>query len=212
MRSAGITIDQGIRIATRREELPAPTRETILAAYQSPPMADMVRHMMKRSDNHFAEQLYVAVSHVKLGRGGYSESKKLEEEFLRRVRVPTAGVRKEDGSGLSELNTVTAESTVRLLQAMLNHPHGRAFVDSLAVSGRDGTLRSRMRDNAATDRVRAKTGFIQGVSCLSGYLVPEGQSAEPIAFSLLFNRLQGGPGVARATQDRICEMMVNALK
>jgi D-alanyl-D-alanine carboxypeptidase/D-alanyl-D-alanine-endopeptidase (penicillin-binding protein 4) len=172
-------------------------------------MSEMVRHMMKRSDNHFAEQLYVAVSHARMGRGGYSESQKIEGEFLRRIGMPLSGFRGEDGSGLSELNRITAREMVHVLEAMLGHPAGRAFVDSMAISGRDGTLRSRMRDSVAMDRVRAKTGFISGVSCLSGYMTVQ-EFRQPLVFAMLFNQLNGGPGGARATQDRICEMVIKA--
>jgi D-alanyl-D-alanine carboxypeptidase/D-alanyl-D-alanine-endopeptidase (penicillin-binding protein 4) len=123
--------------------------------------------------------------------------------------MPLSGFRGEDGSGLSELNRITAREMVHVLEAMLGHPAGRAFVDSMAISGRDGTLRSRMRDSVAMDRVRAKTGFISGVSCLSGYMTVQ-EFRQPLVFAMLFNQLNGGPGGARATQDRICEMVIKA--
>ncbi len=209
MKDAGISIDGGVRLAARSNEVPAATRETVLAAYQSPPMNEMVRHMMKHSDNHFAEQLFLTVSHARDLKGSYSRSQRIEQEFLRRIGMPMAGFRGEDGSGLSELNTVTAEGTVHLLRTMLSHPASRDFVESMPISGRDGTLQSRMRDGAAAERVRAKTGFISGVSCLSGYLTLPSKR-EPVAFSMLFNRLGGGPGGAKSAQDRICEMIVRA--
>ena len=59
----------------------------------------------------------------------------------------------------------------------------RLYRDSLAVKGRKGTLDDRLRGTAAEGRVFAKTGWIAGVSALSGYAVPEG--APPVVFSIL---------------------------
>ena len=74
---------------------------------------------------------------------------------------------------------------VRLLAAMLRKDKaGRAYYDSLAIAGQEGTLEDRMEGTAAAGRCRGKTGTITGVSALSGYC---GSGRNAVAFSLLMN-------------------------
>jgi serine-type D-Ala-D-Ala carboxypeptidase/endopeptidase (penicillin-binding protein 4) len=116
----------------------------------------------------------------------------------------TASIVVSDGSGLSRDNRVSAET----LTAWLNTFHhdsilGPIFIDTLAVPGDSGTLRNRFRGgdlHGAT--VQAKSGYISGVSCLSGYVtMPDGRRR---SFSVLINDVQ--PAVlatARTLQEQI---------
>ena len=157
--------------------------------------------MNKQSNNHFAEQVFVSVPAVRLGNGGYSAAKKLEAEFLARAGVVNPQF--EDGSGLSEMNRVSPDETVKLLAHMRAHPAAEAFFASLPVGGVDGTLRNRMKESTAMQRVHAKTGFINRVSCLSGYVALAPDSM--IAFSFLVNDMTAAVSTVRETQDRLCQ-------
>jgi D-alanyl-D-alanine carboxypeptidase/D-alanyl-D-alanine-endopeptidase (penicillin-binding protein 4) len=75
-----------------------------------------------------------------------------------------------DGSGLSSSDLVTPRAFVQLLRRMRDHPRARPFLEALPVGGRSGTLRYRFRDGALQGRVRAKTGSINRVNTLAGYL------------------------------------------
>lgn len=202
---AGIPISGNLRLSTRRDTLPKLTTDNVLAVYISPPMAQIVTRMMKHSNNHFAEQIYVSLSAVKLRKGSYSASKQLEGEFLTRLGIERGSVHGEDGSGLSELNGVTPEAVCRLLLGMARHPAAQAFYDSLAVGGLDGTLRGRMKSETTMARVHAKTGYIRNVVCLSGYA--DSLSGRRYAFSFLVNDVRTGPSVIKEVQDRICELL-----
>jgi D-alanyl-D-alanine carboxypeptidase/D-alanyl-D-alanine-endopeptidase (penicillin-binding protein 4) len=201
----GIPVQGNLRLSTKRDGLPKLTTENVIAVYISPPMQEIVRRMMKHSNNHFAEQIYVSIPAVKVGRGGYTAAKELETEFLARLGIDRSGVRSEDGSGLSELNYVTPEAVTKLLVGMARHPAGQYFYDSLAVGGMDGTLRGRMQSSATIAHVHAKTGYIRNVVCLSGYA--DSLSGSRYAFSFLVNDVKTSTSAIKETQDKLCDLL-----
>ena len=104
-----------------------------------------------------------------------------------------------DASGLSRADRTTPRQVVRLLETMHHQEVAGAFEGSLAVAGRTGTIRKRMRGTPAQDRCKAKTGTLIGVSALAG--VCEAAGGHTIAFALLMNR--AGVGRAHGVQDRV---------
>lgn len=208
LHTAGIPVHGSLSLTSQKGRLPQPTSENVVAVYISPPMSEIVSLMMKRSNNHFAEQLYVSVSAIKTGNGGYRASRALEEQFLRKAGAMHSGLKLADGCGLSEANRVSPQDVARLLFHMKSHPARDAFFASLPISGRDGTLSSRMRSGAAAQKVFAKTGFINRVSCLSGYVTVAPQRT--IVFSFLVNDVRISVSDVRLAQDRLCEMLAMA--
>ena len=105
-----------------------------------------------------------------------------------------------DGSGLSRADRTTPRDVVRLLAGVRDDAvAGPAFVASLPVAGRSGTLSTRMRGTAARRRCRAKTGTLSDVSALAGYC--ESTAGRRIAFAFLMNGVS--PYAARQLQDRM---------
>ena len=202
LRAAGVPIQGAVRIITAKNMVPPWTEANLIAAVESPPLIEIIKHMMKRSDNHMAEQIYVSVSAHKTGRGGYTASRQLEDNLLQRAGINPRDMPAFDGCGLSEANKVSADQICKLLTFMGTHPAAQPYFDSMAVSGRDGTLRGRMNSERLAGRVHAKTGTINSVKCLSGYLLLDQQHT--LVFSLLANNLRGGGG---GTQDRICSVL-----
>lgn len=131
------------------------------------------------------------------------------EAYLRHFGYYQEGVVLDDASGLSSGNRVTA----RLLTEVLRHlwsdfESGPEFFSSLPVAGADGTLQKRMTSGSALRRVRAKSGFINGVSALSG--VAGNPDAGPVAFSILMNGSGLVNGEAKQLQDRICAVLAGS--
>jgi D-alanyl-D-alanine carboxypeptidase/D-alanyl-D-alanine-endopeptidase (penicillin-binding protein 4) len=106
-----------------------------------------------------------------------------------------------DGSGLSRGNRASPQAVVRLLAAIMRSEGYDAFVDSLPIAGRDGTLDDRMRRGPARGHCHAKTGTLSDVSALSGYC--EARSGDTYAFSILMNAFS--TPIARRVQDRIVQ-------
>jgi D-alanyl-D-alanine carboxypeptidase/D-alanyl-D-alanine-endopeptidase (penicillin-binding protein 4) len=186
----------GIRVDGRSGTGTTPPTVNELASVDSPPMRDLIRLTNVPSDNFLAEML------VKdLGASFAETGTTASGVGVVRAQLAIFGLHPAivDGSGLSRADRTTPRQVVRLLQIMHDQKVAGAFEGSLAVAGRTGTIRKRMRGTAAQDRCRAKTGTLIGVSALAGLCQATG--GHTIAFAMLMN----GASVARAhrVQDHI---------
>jgi D-alanyl-D-alanine carboxypeptidase/D-alanyl-D-alanine-endopeptidase (penicillin-binding protein 4) len=186
----------GIRVEGRSGAGTTPANATELASVESPPMSTLVRLTNVPSDNFMAEMLVKDLG-VQFGDGGTTAA------GVSVVRTTLAGIgvhpQVVDGSGLSRVDRTTPRDVVRLLEAMHHEEIAGSFESSLAVAGRTGTIRKRMRGTLAQDRCRAKTGTLIGVSSLAGLCTAAG--GHTIAFAMLMNR--AGVTRAHSVQDRI---------
>jgi len=112
-----------------------------------------------------------------------------------------------DGSGLSRLNLVTAKQVVSLLSYIYKSKYFVPFYNSLPIAGVDGTLGNRMQNTLAQDKVRAKTGYLDGVRSLSGYAYTGDN--EPVAFSIIVNNFNVPVKLAENIQDLVCLRLAN---
>jgi serine-type D-Ala-D-Ala carboxypeptidase/endopeptidase (penicillin-binding protein 4) len=176
--------------------------ELELAAIESPPMRDLISPMMKRSQNAYAQALWLHVGATladptRASAGSHStdvrvrrplateESARVLAAFLLAAGIDSGDVFLDEGSGLSRRAFATPRAIVRLLEYMHRHVHGESFRVSLPVAGVDGTLRDRMRGTPAEGRVLAKTGGLVHTFALSGYA--HAASGETFAFAILLN-------------------------
>ena len=194
---AGVTVDGNIRLS------PA-SRETgqIVGAVNSAAVAELLQEMSIPSDNFLAESTYLLAGAELFGRGSYISSRAAEKRFWSKLDVEDWEWVPMDGSGLSRKNLVTPHALVELLVAMSGEP---AFVDSLPVSGVNGTMRYRLTEGGLARRVRAKTGTLDGVAALSGYVTTN--SGRQVAFSILANNAGARATTLRRTVDEIVEVL-----
>jgi len=149
----------------------AAAEDVQLASTSSPPLLHMLRLVNRESDNFTAELLLKHLGGIDSGRGTTGAGATVVRRVLEASGVPLHGVRIVDGSGLSLLDRQTAESLVGILSAAWADPLLRgSFLASLAVAGRNGTLRGRLRRGPASGNVYAKTGTTALSSALSGYV------------------------------------------
>jgi D-alanyl-D-alanine carboxypeptidase/D-alanyl-D-alanine-endopeptidase (penicillin-binding protein 4) len=191
---------RGVSVVRRYSAKPAPASAEVLASVDSPPMSRLVRLTNKPSDNFFAEMLSKDLSMSRYGRGTTTRGAGVAVSFARRLG---ARARLVDGSGLSHSNVASPYAVVKLLLGMQARDEFQPFEDSLSIAGRDGTLVSRMRHDAARGRCHAKTGTLTGVSALSGYC--NARSGDVYVFSILMN--SGTLTGSHSIQDR----MANAI-
>ncbi|NJN22615.1 MAG: D-alanyl-D-alanine carboxypeptidase [Leptolyngbya sp. RL_3_1] len=129
------------------------------------------------------------------------------QSAVRRVLTPlgiaTDSYEQVDGSGLSRRNRATPAALVTLLKAMAAQEDAAdIFYRSLAVAGTSGTLRNRFRDTVVQGRLYGKTGTLNGVRALSGYL--ESPHYGTLVFSILINQ----PGQSGAVMLRAIDQIV----
>ena len=175
-----------------------------LASTLSPPLAVMLRFMNRESDNFTAELLLKQLGTLIEERGTTARGGRLVRQTLVDVGVPLTGVRFADGSGLSRANRLTARALIAMLQLAWEDVELRpAFVKSLAVAGRNGTLRDRMRGRPAAGRVFAKTGTTSTASALAGFV------GDRFAFVVLQNGRPVSQFWARRAQDRFAAVLAS---
>lgn len=214
LRGAGIAVEgraRGVRWPEKPEEPRAPV---ILGTVPSAPVREMVRVMMKDSNNLRASLLFDLAG--ELTRSPDTPAWRTSEElgaadlqaFLRERGIPAAEAIVEEGSGLSRNNLVSPAVIVALLQRMAEHREAAAWLDALPVAGVDGSLRTRFRGGPAEGKVRAKTGTLRWAHSLSGYVDTVGGAR--LAFAVMLNRHRVQPGApeARAEIDALVERLV----
>ena len=161
----------------------------------------------KRSQGFYAEQILKTMgAHIKQ-EGSFSAGLDVIRDFITELGFSKDQYQIDDGSGLSGKNKLTPGMIIELLRFMYIHKHGRVFIDSLPVSGIDGTLENRLKEEPYKSRVRAKTGYLNKVSTLSGYI--RTLDEEVIVFSILVNDIKGSTWQAKRLQNEICKLLVN---
>ncbi len=180
-----------------------------LASVSTTQLSETLRIMLKVSQNLYAETLLRDLGAQRTGLGSVQTGLAELEAFLVKTGTPAGVLGLNDGSGLSRKNLVSPESVVRLLQFMNLHPYRTAFLDALPVSGHDGTLRYRMAKGPAAGHIFAKTGSLDSVHALSGYVVSETEPA--LAFSIMVNNDVGSPKPVREAIDQICQWMAESI-
>lgn len=201
----GIAVSGGFVVADAEPVAPgAPT----IAVVRSPMRAAWLP-VLRDSHNSTADQLLFATAHRVLGRGDRVGARATLERTLERLGISTAGLDTVDGSGLSKVDRCTAEQLTAVLAAIAAGPVevDRAFTAALPLAGDSGKLVGRMRGTPAERRVRAKTGFVNGASSLSGFV--ETVDGVRLAFSILVNYppVSGLNNAAwKPMQDELCAL------
>ncbi|MCZ7601881.1 MAG: D-alanyl-D-alanine carboxypeptidase/D-alanyl-D-alanine-endopeptidase [Melioribacteraceae bacterium] len=173
--------------------------------------AILVDRVNKRSDNYLAENLFKIIGAEfsnKQGNSFYATQAILS--FLDENDIYNEGTVLVDGSGISRFNKTSTASIVSLLEFMyLDINNFDFYFNSLAISGRDGTLENRMYESNAYLNFRGKTGSLNGVSSLSGYLTTK--SNRDLIISIIINFKSKGGNYYKSLQDRIISYLAESL-
>lgn len=205
--TGGVTrMDAVARIAHPFDE----TKLTEIASVQSQSMAELLKVVNKPSQNLHTElmlrQLGANNGQHELDEFGRpkptaARGNEARRQFLQKVGVDVTPLSLRDGSGLARQDLVTPRATARLLEFMLTHTHANVFRESLPIAGVDGTLERRMRDTAAANNLRAKTGTLSYVNALSGYVTTK--RGQVVIFSIMGNNFVGTGREVTSVMDRI---------
>lgn len=183
----------------------APDRR-VLVATSSPPLRDVATVLMKVSQNQYAETLLKAIGAAVGGIGTTSNGRRAAAETFTEWGIPDDGYVMSDGSGLSRYNYIAPSTITTILAKLHADPrHRDAFVATLPVAGKDGTIASRMRRSRAEGNAVAKTGSIANVRSLSGYV--KTRTGETLAFSIIANDFV----IPSATVNWIADLAVEIL-
>ena len=167
------------------------------------PIGSMIFTMNKQSDNLSAENTLKVLGTLNTTIPGSAKNGVfMERRFLSGLGMDTTKFSVVDGSGVSRYNLLSADQLVQFLTAMKKQPRlFQMFYNSLPVAGVDGTLANRMKSSPAACNLHAKTGTLNGASCLSGYV--QTRDGEMLVFSLMMQNFITSTSDYRDAQDRI---------
>jgi len=163
---------------------------TLLTSKNSMPLHELFIPFMKLSNNGHAEVLVKEMGRTIGGEGSWDKGLSIIEATLSTLGLDTKNMLLRDGSGMSHKNLVTANEVTKLLYTAQTKPWYPAFLNALPVAGNGerfvgGTLRNRMTGTTAAGNVQAKTGALNGVTALSGYVTTK--DGEILTFSIMIN-------------------------
>ena len=190
-----VLTEHGIKVRGRVKLGAAPANFKPLYVAQSDTFDLILKRLNKHSSNFVAEQLLKTVgAQVKGPPGSTGKGVEVVEEFLsNQVGIPRGSYVMKNGSGLNDINRFSASQFNRLLRYMYERlPLSPEYISSVGIAAKDGTLRYRFEGSDAAGRLRAKTGTLENVSALSGYVQSVG--GERFTFSILVNDFSGRVG------------------
>jgi D-alanyl-D-alanine carboxypeptidase/D-alanyl-D-alanine-endopeptidase (penicillin-binding protein 4) len=184
LEARGVIVEGEVKVRTRKDGEPLPEALEEIARLEAPPLIEAVNDVSRDSDNLAAELL---LRHIARAQGGDGSEDGLEaiSLMLEQAGIGRVEVELFDGSGLTPYNRITPAATVKFLTWAAAQPWGDAFRETLPVGGETGSLARRFRGTALQGRIFAKTGTVQGVNALSGYMIAA--SGETLVFSVIAN-------------------------
>jgi D-alanyl-D-alanine carboxypeptidase len=161
---------------------------------------ELIAYINKYSDNFYAECLFkILGAEFSKSQGTYFYSQQAIKDFLKKNDIPSFATEIVDGSGISRFDKITASSVNSLLERMyFDLINFESFYNSLSIAGIDGTLRNRM---SSIINFRGKTGTLNGVIGLAGYLKTEDE--DDLIITILFEYKNGSYNFYRNIQDEI---------
>lgn len=190
-----------VEAATMPGSFPKLSPRVVLAEHVSGPLAQEIKTINKFSQNLHVEMLLRTLGREVKHDGSLSAGLDVLREFAAQVGIDPAEANFADGSGLSRYALVAPCAVIKLLKYMAPWPRFEAYLDSLPVAGVDGTLADRFTGSRGRGRIRAKTGTMEHVNALAGYM--ELPSGERLAFSIMGNSYLLKPAEGAAVVDRI---------
>jgi D-alanyl-D-alanine carboxypeptidase/D-alanyl-D-alanine-endopeptidase (penicillin-binding protein 4) len=191
------------RDRTIRQQLAHPNANgwTVIAAHETALPTALAR-ANKDSQNVYAEALCKRLGAASNATGDWKNGPAAMAAFMKRIGVADNQFSFDDGCGLSKQNAITATALTQVLTYNYHTKNRQAFFSSLAVAGVDGTLEDRFRGSDLRGRVFGKSGFVEGVSALSGYF--RGKDGHWYAFSILMNGIpRQSNGQIKPVQEKI---------
>ena len=176
--------DRGISVDERPTPATGGTIDSMFTV-SSVPLREIMPMILKPSQNQIAEVFLRTIGLERTGVGTADSGRRVVERQFADWKIPADGFVVRDGSGLSRSDYISPEAIVGILDVMRRSPNFDLFYQSLPIAGVDGTIGSRMRGTPAQGNLHAKTGTLQMVRSLSGYVTSaDGRLLE---FSILCN-------------------------
>lgn len=202
--------DVGIKVLgnVKRGEPTTKGKLIKLVTHGSEPLTELIMAMNKWSNNFMAEQLFRSLgthASTTAERGTWGASTEILGVFMERAGLTSDSFKIKNGSGLYAGNALSPKAITTMLSYMHNHIWAVEYMASLAIGGEDGTLSKRFKSSKGM--IRGKTGTLNEVSALSGYITTK--SGRTLAVSILFNDPPTFAWRLRNEQDAIAQALID---
>ncbi|MCH8248184.1 MAG: D-alanyl-D-alanine carboxypeptidase/D-alanyl-D-alanine-endopeptidase [Proteobacteria bacterium] len=166
-----------------------------LLSFDSLPLTDMIARINKHSNNVMVRQLLYTLGAEANGAPGTEESgKAVISKWLTDNGLASTKIAIENGAGLSRNTRTTAKDMAEMLQFAWRQPYMPEYLASMALSGLDGTLRRRFNDADLLGKAHLKTGSLDHVTAIAGYLQSRSGRRFVIVAMQNFENIHRGPG------------------
>jgi len=184
----------------RDAETPADAR--LLLAYQTQPLAEIVRDINKYSNNVMARQLYLALGAIAFGAPASNEkSARAIKQWLASRQLSFPELVLENGSGLSRIERLSAKNLAQLLLAAYRSAVMPEVVSSLPLVAVDGTMKKRLAGSGVAGQAHIKTGTLTGARAIAGYVLDS--KGRTMVVVCIVNHVQAAG--AQAAQDSLLQ-------
>jgi len=171
-----------------------PTIEPALV-FDSLPLSEIITKVNKHSNNVMAKQLLFTLAAEENGAAGTeAKGRQVVQKWLAERGLSSTDMHLANGAGLSRNSRVTAKHLSGLLRYAYDSPYMPEYVSSLSLSGLDGTLRRRLRNNGLSGKAHMKTGSLDHVSAIGGYLQSRSGKRYIVVAMLNHTDVHRGPG------------------
>ena len=179
-----------------------PEAATTLFTHTSVSLAEAVREMNKWSSNVIAHQLLASLALEQENSPDMLEAgARIAAGTLATAGMPTQGLLVDNGSGLSRIARIRADTLGALLVTAWQRPWMPEFMSALSLAGIDGTARRRLQDSPARGQAHIKTGAINNVRAIAGYVLDRHARRHAVVMIVNDNKAPA----SRAAQDALIE-------
>ncbi|TAJ79992.1 MAG: D-alanyl-D-alanine carboxypeptidase/D-alanyl-D-alanine-endopeptidase [Gallionellaceae bacterium] len=144
----------------------------LFATHYSEPLAEVIRDINKFSNNVMARQLFLTLGTVTQASASASIPLSIltTKSWLAQNKLSFPELVLENGAGLSRQERISAQHLAQLLRSAAHSPFNAEFTASLPILGVDGSVKKRLKGTAAASRAHLKTGTLEGVKTIAGYV------------------------------------------
>ncbi len=166
-----------------------------IVSFESPPLSEMIARVNKHSNNVMARQLLYTLSAEVDGEPGTEEGgRRAIAKWLTENKLESGKLAIENGAGLSRNSRITAAEMGSLLRFAWRQPYMPEYLASMSISGLDGTLSRRFRGTELIGKAHLKTGSLDDVSALAGYLQSRSGRRLAVVAMQNYRDIHRGPG------------------
>lgn len=214
---ANADADEGVPAAPPATTPVAPVTTRLLAEHVSRALPEVLRDVNKNSDNTLARTIFLSLGSLEadpalgsrpLPPDGLNTTTSARADatiraWLQQHNIDSTGLVLDNGSGLSRTERATATQLAGVLQAGLKSNWMPEFLSSLPIAATDGTMRRRLKDSPAATRARIKTGSLNGVIAIAGYV--QDANNQPLVVVAMLNDPRVAGGAGRAVLDALID-------